>query len=64
MRLANQCTLTSLIVPIECFRPCSEVGANLVPQTEFLQLNTFLVPAVQTRQKAGTSTVFLGPMKW
>ncbi len=31
VRLANQHTLTSLIVPIELYRPYSEVEANLVP---------------------------------
>lgn len=29
--LANQHTLTSRVVPIAQFRPCSELGANLVP---------------------------------
>lgn len=36
-------------------RPDSEVKANLVSQTAFLELIAFPVPAVQTRRKVGNS---------
>ncbi len=32
-------------------------------KSEFLELKPFLVPAVQTRQKVGSSTISLGTMK-
>ncbi len=47
MGLANQRTLTSLVVPIELFRPYSEVGANLVLPNGVPRTKT-IVPVVQT----------------
>ncbi len=45
VRFANQRTLTSLIVPIEKFRPYSEVGAHLVPPNGVPRPRTKTVPS-------------------